>query len=121
MSLNDFPYKHILIVCRLEYSGFKPNPVENISDGLLFDTAPRYCISVYGDIENDIVRAQFYGKTSVKVKHKFDISVGFYRSTWKILLSRLKLVIGACPGTIKTKGRELIMLYNNFFILKIKC
>ena len=31
-----------------------------------------------------------------------------------MLLSKLKLVIGACPGTIKTKGRELIMLYNNF-------
>jgi hypothetical protein len=57
MSLNDFPYRHIFIVCRLEYSAFKPNPVENISDGLLFDTAPRYCISVYGGSENDIVRA----------------------------------------------------------------
>jgi hypothetical protein len=44
MSLNDLPSKQIFIDLNCAYYGFKPNPVENISEGRLFDTAPRYCI-----------------------------------------------------------------------------
>lgn len=33
------------------------NPVEKMSDGLLFDIAPRYCIWVYGGAEKDKVTA----------------------------------------------------------------